>query len=75
MYSPLHKLSEYTYFYISKNATSKILFCCLFLKSSKAFIVSLSKLSDVAKNNVVKNIVYSELVKKFNAIKTIDKEI
>ena len=45
MYSVLNTLSEYAYFYISKNIHFKniyfIHFCCLFLKSSKAFSVSL----------------------------------
>ena len=39
MYSVLNTLSEYTYFYLSKNITSYIF--CLFLKSPKAFSVSL----------------------------------
>ena len=39
MYSVLNKLSEYTYFYLSKNITSYIF--CLFSKSLKAFTVSL----------------------------------
>ena len=33
---------------------------------------ALSKLSNVVKNNVVKKTVYDELVKKVNAIQTID---
>ena len=36
--------------------------------SCKGFIVSLSKLSDAVKNEVVKKTLYDELVKKFNAI-------
>ena len=40
MYSVLNALSEYTYFYISKNITSYTY--CLFLKLTKAFSVSLS---------------------------------
>ena len=42
IYSVLNTLSEYTYFYISKNIIYFIRFCCLFLKSSKAFSVSLT---------------------------------
>ena len=38
--SVLSKLSEYIYFYLSKNITSYF-FCCFFLKSSNAFSVSL----------------------------------
>ena len=40
MFSVLNTLSEYTYFYISKSITSYTF--CLFLKSSKAFSVSLN---------------------------------
>ena len=40
IYSVLNTLSEYTYFYISENITSYTFFC-LFLKSSKAFTLSL----------------------------------
>ena len=40
MYGVLNTTSEYTYFYTSKNITSYT-FCWLFLKSSKAFSVSL----------------------------------
>ena len=40
MYSVLNTLLEYTYFYISKKHDSTH-FCCLFLKSLKAFSVSL----------------------------------
>ena len=39
MYSVINTLSEYTYFYVSKNITSYIF--CLFLKSPKAFSVFL----------------------------------
>ena len=38
MYSVLNKLSEYTYFYISKNIISYIF--CLFLKSPKTLNLS-----------------------------------
>ena len=43
MYIVLNTLSEYTYFYISKNITL-FTFVALFLKSLKAFSVSLMKL-------------------------------
>ena len=43
MSSVLNTLSEYKYFYISKKKKKKYFkhFCCLFLKLSKAFSVSL----------------------------------
>ena len=44
MCSVLNTLSEYTYFYMSKNITSYH-FCCLFLKASKAFSVSLKEIT------------------------------
>ena len=44
----------------------------MFLKSSKAFSVYLSKPSDIGKNEVAKKTVYDELVKKVNAIQTTD---
>ena len=42
MYSVLDRLSEYTYIYISKNITLYT-FVALFLKSLKAFNVSLTR--------------------------------
>ena len=42
LYSVLNTFLEYTYFYISKNIASY--FFCLFLKSSKAFSISLRSL-------------------------------
>ena len=42
MYSVFIALSEYTYFYISKKHYY-IHSCCLFLKSSKAFSVSIRR--------------------------------
>ena len=38
-------------------------------------LINLSKLSDVAKSEVIKNTTYDELVKKVNTIQTTDTEI
>ena len=54
MYSVLNALSEYTYFYISKKSTS---YTFLFLKSSKAFSVSLNTVLKVI-NNFLCNVGY-----------------
>ena len=54
MYSVLNTLSEYTYFYISKNSTS---YTFSFLKSSKAFSVSLNTVLKVI-NDFLCNVGY-----------------
>ena len=44
MYSVFKKLSEYIYIYLHTKKITSYIFVCLFLKSSKAFSVSLTKL-------------------------------
>ena len=65
MYSVLNTFSEYTYLYISKKHCF-ILFCCLFLKLSKAFSVSLS-------NKYFNKDAYKLLRKNLNFVPTIKK--
>ena len=52
MYSILNTLSEYTYFYKSKTLLHTLF--CLFLKSSKAFCVSLTIFINVYKETMHK---------------------
>ena len=57
IHSVLNTLSEYTFFYISKNPTSYTL--CLFLKWSKDFSISLSK--DQIGSNLIELLFYLEI--------------
>ena len=73
MYSVLNTLSEYTYFYLSKNISSyqtllhikKHFFNCFWIVESSQCV-----LCDVVKNDVLKKTECDELVKKVNNIKT-----
>ena len=60
MYSVLNTLSEYAYFYISKNITSYTFVAC-FLKSSKALSVSVTVRYSLQNNSLSLYKVYTSV--------------